>query len=136
MSLSKRRLVWVLGMLAVLPLTGCEIDKPVPPPAAVDKTPIKIDDAMAARQWPVTEARYSNDHVIAGSTLFMLSTKTVDSPINAFGDTGIFLANIVLMPYEVFDAPAWKDIEYKSLVMNPTYTANPPLPTSPVAPVK
>jgi len=111
-------------------VTGCQVATPRPPDR-VGTNPIIADDAMDARDWPKTEAVYPSFSVTTGSCQSLLVPKAdLWPPAHAFTESGVFLANILLMPITMCQVPPWAQIETVSLYLPPTYTANPPLDPS------
>jgi hypothetical protein len=107
--------------------TGCVKDtKPV---AAVDKTPLIVDEAMQARDWPRTTVRFQNGETPAAPTGFILQ-HSPDAPkwTPILTDGPMFLANTLLMPVGYLFTPPWTRVIYPAGVAEPSYTAIPPIP--------
>jgi hypothetical protein len=111
-------------------LPGCEIEHRLPPPEPVNSTPLVIDQAMVKRDWQPARAHYTNDVVMAFPDYSPLRAK--NNKYSSLVETPLFLANIAYMAYGVFVDPPWEMVGYKSMSMEPTYTAMPPLPPSTV----
>jgi len=120
----------LLGVACAAPLVaGCQIEHRVPGPEPVNTTPIVVDQAMVKRDWEPVPALYTNDVVMAFPDYSPLRAK--NNRYNPLVETPLFLANIAYMAYGVFVDPPWIMVGYKSMSMEPTYTAMPPLTTSP-----
>ena len=132
-SIHKR--IQLAAVASVIALAGCQQFRPVPPPQPLNPVPIANDQAMNYRTWSITSAEYANNQVNAGSTLETLVSKPANPPANTFGDPLLFVFNLAALPFAVFATPPGTNVGYKSLVTDPTYTAMPAMPPSPVPPV-
>ncbi len=109
------------------PAGGCL--KQAPQPAPVSHAPLVIDDAMQRRQWPVVVAHYQNGETPAWPTGFVLDHNPDAPKWTAVATDGpLFLANIFAMPVGYAFTPGWTRVIYPTGVVEPTYTAMPPLP--------
>ena len=99
------------------------------PPAAVDRSPLVVDEAMERRDWSPSVAHYANGETRAYPTGFVLG-HSPDAPAWApvVTDTPLFLSNIVAMPVGYLFTPPWTPVDYPRGVVPPTYNAMPPLP--------
>jgi hypothetical protein len=100
---------------------------PKMPPDRVNPVPIETDDAMTARNWPVTAAVYPNFSVTAGSTQTLFIAKPQKNSYFAGAmESPIFVLDVLLIPVAMFQAAPTAQVEDTSLYLPPTYTANPP----------
>lgn len=120
-----------LAALLILFVGGCQTLPRVAPPEPL-QPPIKsADAAMRARQWDPTVAVYSTGGVYAWPIYTFFHPDPLESNLNAVGETDFFLINTVCSIYwAYFSDPFWKKVLYQQLTMDPSYTANPPLPPS------
>jgi hypothetical protein len=117
--------------VASLGVGGCMVAKPAQPEAMND-APLVVDDAMQKRNFPKTEATYPNGAVLAGPTWETFQPRPdVPYQVNAIAEPGIFVGNIFLMPYQMFRQPPGSSVVWPGAVIEPTYSAMPPLPASP-----
>ena len=127
----------LLTAASLCSLAACQIEQRVPPSEPLSTEPIPTDAAMQARHWPVSHVIYANDVVTAWPTYELLrSAGGLPRIATIFVEPALFVANVVNTPIDMsFRDHPWTPIDYKSLQMNPTYTAMPPLPPSPPPPV-
>jgi len=130
MCLTRNRRIFLAVACAAPLVAGCQIEHRIPGPEPVNATPIVVDQAIAQRNWDPAPALYTNDVVMAFPDYSPLRAK--NNKYNPVVETPLFLANIAYMPVGVFIDPPWVMVGYKSMSMEPTYTAMPPLPASPV----
>lgn len=101
--------------------TFTQADLETPPPVA--------DEATRLRNFDPTTATYANGDTIAGNTGFNSMPERYRSPWQYyFIDSGVFFGNLVVSPFSLImnhDA-----MRLEGLRIDPTYTANPPLPMS------
>jgi hypothetical protein len=116
----------LLGLVAATMLPGCVIEHRLPPPEPVNNTPIVSDQAMSHRDWNAVPAHYTNDTVIAFDNYSPLKAK--NARYSALVETPLFIANMFYTAYGVFIIPPWEMVPWKSMTMEPTYTAMPPMP--------
>jgi len=128
--------------LAVCALTACQMEQRIPPPEALNPKPIATDAAMQARQWSPSVANYKNDLVDAWPTYSPLRSNPprVSAPLlrpeATFVEPALFLGNAIYTPVDmIFVDHPWTPMDDKSLRMEATYSAMPPLPPSPPPPV-
>jgi hypothetical protein len=115
----------------LLGLGGCQMEQRRPGPEPLDNAPITVDPAMQQRDWPMTEALYVNDTVMAYPDLKPLQPTRTPTYETVVTEPALFLADTVYIPFGVFIEPQWKMVAYKSMSTPPTYTAMPPqLPSS------
>jgi hypothetical protein len=109
---------------------GCVMQKPTAPDR-VNTTPIVVDPAMAARNWPQVAAVYPCFSSETGPADVLFVPKESLSPYkHAAAETPIFVADVILLPFGLMErllAPPWSQVESTSFYIAPTYTANPPL---------
>ncbi|MBC8108204.1 MAG: hypothetical protein H7Z14_16580 [Anaerolineae bacterium] len=130
MNLNKRNVCVMSAVLCAMAVGGCQRIHDIPPDA-LDDTPIQVDPAMARREWEETRATYPNTGIRTTPTLY-----TFQSPDNrpnyqyALIELPLFITNGVLIPYQLFAAPVWKEREYRAATIPPSYSAMPVLPPS------
>src|SRR4051812_10321379 len=109
MKLNKRNVPMISAVLGAMAIGGCQTVSDVKPDA-LDDTPIQVDTAMARRQWDESHATYARTGIPATPTLFTFRSPS-DRPNYQYALTElpVFLLNVVLMPYQVFAAPVWKE---------------------------
>jgi hypothetical protein len=123
----------VLGaVLGAMLVGGCTTVQNIPPDA-LDDTPIPVDAAMARRDWEQSHAQYAATGIHTTPNLYTFQSQEYSwsrgySPV--FTEMPLFLANVVLIPYQIFAAPVWGQHEYRAATVPPSYTAMPPLPES------
>ena len=125
----------VLSLVAATALSvGC-VRRQNTQPAAMDETPVPTDQAMERRVWAPSTALYSSTAVYANNTGFLWQPDP-KIPLWALGfaDTGVFFANVVVMPFSLIVDPPGKQIEYRAETYPPTSNGNPPWPPPPQAP--
>ncbi len=103
--------------------------KETKPVAAVDNSPLIVDEAMQQRDWPRTTVRFQNGETPAGPTGFVLQ-HSPDAPkwTPALTDAPMSVANVGLVPFGYLFTPPWTRVIYPAGVVPPTYNAMPPLP--------
>ena len=113
--------------LSLAGLAGCL--KPQEPPGPVSRAPMVIDQAMERRRWQTVAVHYQNGETRAWPTGFVLA-HSPDAPkwTPAVTDGPLFLANVFAMPIGYAFTPGWSHVIYDTGVVEPTYTAVPPLP--------
>lgn len=116
----------LLACVAVVAAGGCV--RTVAPVEAQTPEPIVPDPAMALRNWPLNTAMYPNGDAFAGSTGFRWEAKA-DMPtgVYPFADLGIFLGNVVVMPYTLITEVPKQPIQYSGVEVPTDYTAVYPL---------
>lgn len=131
MTPSQYRLAVLFVAASLAMIAGCQVQQPIPGPEPVSTTPILVDPAMQARNWDPSVANYQSDLVMAWPDYAPLKSKSKPMWETPFTETGLFIGNTFYLPYGmcVDDLPT-KMIAYKSMNMEPTFTAMPPLPPS------
>ena len=105
------------------------------PPEPTPATPLLIDEAMQARVWNRETAWYENGDTVAGGTGFPYRAKPgQDKPWYAVEDPGLFVAQTVAFPVTVWFTRPWEERTWTGQTVEPTYTAQLPLPEEPAAP--
>lgn len=111
------------------PLCGCHMEQRLPATEPLNAYHAKTDGAMAMRRWTPSLAYYASDRIWAGSAYSPLRPdRQLTWPLNAFSETGLFVADTAYIIAGVFIEPPWQLYIYKSITMPPTYTAMPTLP--------
>jgi hypothetical protein len=114
--------------------SGCQPIENIAPDE-LDPTPIPVDPAMARRDWELSYARYEPTGVISSPTLFSFYSQPYSwggGYSTTLTELPLFGLNVLLIPYQIFASPAWREREYRAATIPPTYTAMPPLPPSDV----
>jgi hypothetical protein len=125
MKSSNHKLVLV-GATAMFLAAGCEVSQPQAPDRT-DPVPISTDDAMRARQWQPTPAVYPSMSSTTGpSDVALVPCEKLSAPAQGAVETPLFLADLLLMPIAMVEAPPWTQVEGSAFYVLPTYTANPP----------
>jgi hypothetical protein len=106
---------------------GCQIEQRTPPPEPLNTKPLLVDVAMQRRDWDPSLATYSNDTVMAWPDYSPLRSHYMPCREGAVTDPILFFGNLFYMPVGMFKDPPTKMVGYKSLSVEPTYTAMPPL---------
>src|SRR5580700_3048177 len=109
-AMTARAIVYPLSSILLL-TTGCM--KETKPVAAVDKSPLIVDEAMQQRNWPRTTVRFQNGETPAGPTGFVLK-HSPDAPkwTPALTDAPMCVANICLVPFGYLFTPPWTRVIY------------------------
>lgn len=104
--------------------------KPEPP-----DPPVVVDGAMLARQWPQSDAQWSNAIMVGWPMRFPYNADiTVDRPFpnSRLMDTFLFVYQYFRLPFTYIGERPFKTVLWTSDVKyNPTYTAMPAVPPSP-----
>src|SRR5678815_5034920 len=102
MNLNKRSVFVMSAVLGAMAIGGCQSINNIPPDV-LDDTPIQVDPAMARRDWEESRASYAYTGIYTTPTLFSFQSAP-DRPNYQYALTElpIFLANVVLMPVQVF----------------------------------
>ena len=120
-----------LAAIAAFCLFGCSRVQRVAPTEALQPPLESADAAMTARQWDPSVAWYASGGVYAWPNYIDLAPTSKDQGLRGAKETFYFIFNMVHAPFVAFTTePMWKLILYQPLTMEPTYTANPPLPES------
>src|SRR4051794_31559813 len=124
-----------LGLIGAVALSSGCARKVNSPPAALDETPVPVDQAMERRNWEPRSVLYANTATHANNTGFMFAPDP-KLPIWLFGlvDTPIFFGNVFTMPYSLIVTPPGVQVEYRSESVPPTSNGNPPWPAPPPPP--
>ena len=118
----------ILG--AVIAGSGCQLARNIEPDV-LDDTPIIVDPAMARRDWEPTSATYAATGIYATPNLYTFQSQPYGfGHSTALTELPLFMANVIIMPYQVFAEPVWREKEYRAATTPPTYSAMPPLPPS------
>jgi len=126
----------LLGTLALGALAACQMEQRTPRPEPLNPTAIPTDAAMQARRWSPSVANYKSDLVMAWPTYAPLCPKPLPRPGTTFVEPALAVGNTLYTPIDmIFVDHPWTAMDYKSLRVDPTYTAVPPLPPSPPPPV-
>lgn len=126
-----------LALAALLVLTGgcTSANRPVRAPKVT--APVAYDEAMALRDWPQTTVTIANGDIDAGPTN---ATWEYDSTMGAqqpsqrrrslamLAEAGVFLGNVVMLPYQIVKDPPTEDRQYEGVIIAPTYSAAVPVP--------
>lgn len=117
-----------LAAVAVLVSTGCQRVKPAPV-AALNDSPMVVDEAMQMRDWDRSTAYYQNGDTVAGFTgrYYELKPKYQDGYITRAADPVVGITNVVLLPITMAMTPPWEDVRYQGVIVPPTHHANPPM---------
>jgi hypothetical protein len=127
MSSIRNVLLTVFCAAPFSPLAGCRVDHRTPPPEPLNAAPLHVDAAMQRRDWDPSVATYKNDTVMAFPDYAPLRSRAVtNNAETVVTDTPIFLVNVLYIPVGIFIDPPFKMVGYKSLMVEPTYTAMPP----------
>ena len=118
-------------IFGLLLLGGCQLQQNVPPPEALNSTPIQTDPAMQKRVWDPSAAIYANDAVLAWPNYAPLQPVDLPYELDAVTGTPLFLGDLCYIPPGMFIEPPWSLEASKSLSPPPSYTAMPPLPNGP-----
>jgi hypothetical protein len=116
-------LAWTLGIGA-----GCQL-RPRSYPAAVDQTPLIVDQAIQFRDWDPSVAYYANGSVPAWPTRFPFVPKpTVPDVREGMYEPAQFVGQSFALPVMAILMPPFTPVLWQGEVVPPTYTAQPPLP--------
>jgi hypothetical protein len=107
---------------------GCQSIRQTEPRAALDPTPIPVDQAMQVRDWNQSVAWAANSKTVAGNVGFYWEPKPDISPYESgVIETPLFIANTVASPVSLIITPPWQAVVWDSGTVGPTYTAMPPM---------
>jgi hypothetical protein len=99
------------------------------PPLSLTAPVIDVDEAMQARDWDRSVARYKSGAVVAGPIGFLYQPRSGQNQWRyQIVDLPLFLGNTALLPFAFAQTPPWKPVEWKADTVEPTYTGVPPLP--------
>lgn len=129
--INKRNIVLSAVLGATLIGTGCSRIRNIEPDA-LDPEPIPVDAAMARRDWPESRAMYNTTGIRSTPSLYTWQSDSLygQDYTSALTELPLFLANVIVMPYQIFAEPVWQEKEYRGSTTPPTYSAMPPLPPS------
>ena len=96
--------------------------------ATVNRAPLIVDEAMQQRTWSRAVVRFQNGETPGTPTGFVLKHNP-DAPkwTPLLTDGPLFLANVFVMPIGYAVTPPWKRVIYPAGVVEPSYTAVPPV---------
>ena len=124
-----RTILYPLSAIFLL-LPGCL--KETKPVAAVDKSPLIVDEAMQQRTWKRSTVQFQNGETPAWPTGFILEhNPSAPKWTPAITDTTLFIANVAMLPVGYCITPPWTRVIYPTGVVEPSYTGVPPLPPPP-----
>ncbi len=107
---------------------GCQ-NKPMGYHEAVNESPLLVDGAMEQRSWKPSTAYYASGAVPAGGTGFLFEpSEKMPQTAQALIDPPLFAAQTVALPVTIFISQPWSLRAYHGAMVEPTYTAMPPLP--------
>lgn len=130
MKIQKRNVCVMSAVLGAMAIGGCQRINNVPPDA-LDDTPIQTDPAMARREWQESRATYPNTGIRTTPSLFTFQSQPNRPGYQyALTEFPVFLTNVVLIPYQVFAEPVWRQREYRAATIPPSYSSMPQLPPS------
>ena len=117
----------LLAAAALLAASGCATKQP-PPPEPVSHAPLIVDDAMRARQWPISVAHYANGQTPAWPTGSLLKHPDTEPYWQAtVTDTPMFVANSLAQPIVFLFTPPWQRVVYHEYEIEASYNGMPPL---------
>jgi hypothetical protein len=132
-----KRLASVALLAAGMLDTGCahhtqprpyEVSQP-----AVTAEPMYTDEAMRQRDWAPSTASFANGTVQAFATRWPYEGQETRFPLlNGVLDPVIFLTQAAILPVRMALVPPGTLVNYNGQVMQPTYSAMPPLPPEPL----
>ena len=125
---SPTRSAILYSLSSILLLPGCM--KETKPVAAVNRSPLIVDEAMQQRIWPRTVVRFQNGETPAGPTGFILehNPDVPHDPGRRWStDTPLFLANVLVMPVGYMFTAPWQRVIYPAGVAEPSFTGIPPI---------
>jgi hypothetical protein len=119
--------------------SGCAKQKVLTPSAEpVDTTPLPIDEAMQARDWPRSTVEFRTGGTTAGATRWPYSPSTTGQGAskaiygpefsNALMDTGLFVGQTAMLPFTYLFDPPFVKKDYYGVFYEPSYTLMPVLP--------
>lgn len=117
------------GVLAAAfaPLAGGCQDVPLEYSGEVNTTPLLVDQAMQKRSWETTVAYYPSGAIVADNIGFYLQPREdMRKWVYVTHATGVFLTDTIFLPYWMITKPHTQI--YRGVVVEATYTAQPPLP--------
>jgi hypothetical protein len=124
----KRTIKVAAAVLAGGLAAGCQM-KPMGYREPVNESPLLVDGAMEQRNWSPSTSYYASGAVPAGGTGFIYEPS---SKLPEFGqalvDPPLFMAQAVALPVTIFINQPWTLRAYHGVIIEPTYTAQPPLP--------
>src|SRR5262245_24240455 len=139
----RRSLALSLAVLAGLSAvgglsSGCAYKQPARAAEPADTTPLPVDEAMQARDWPRSAVQFQSGGSVAGATRWPYEPDTAGPDSykavggaewpNALLDTGLFLGQTAMLPFTyLFDPPFVKKENY-GVIYEPSHTLMPVLP--------
>jgi hypothetical protein len=128
MNICNLRYAMLLSAGSISLLGGCQQFKTAPP-AALNESPMVVDQAMQIREWDRSAAIYTNQSFAAGSPGYWFEMK-YDNPYWSYAllETPLFFGQSIILPVTMWFPPPWQPVDYAGLKIDPTYHAMPPLP--------
>lgn len=124
----KRALKAAAIVLAAGLTSGCQT-KSTGYRESVNQSPLLVDGAMEQRNWTPATSYYAGGAVPAGGTGFLYEPASKLPEVGqALVDPPLFMAQAVALPVTMFISRPWSLRAYHGAIIEPTYTAQPPLP--------
>lgn len=128
MYLIHKRLAGLAAIVAAALAAGCQM-KSTGYHEPINESPLLVDGAMEQRNWTPATAYYASGAVPAGGTGFIYEPSSKLSNVGqAVVDPPLFSAQVVALPLTIFISRPWALRAYHGVILEPTYTAQPPLP--------
>jgi len=117
------------SLLCLLLAAGCSTQQH-PTPDPINQAPIVGDPALALRSdWPQSSSHYANGATAAWSTRFPYDLNRQNpTAASIFLEPAMFLGQTLFLPVELVANPPFAPRIYYGVELEPTYTAQPPLP--------
>ena len=119
---------WLMGIVAVSGLVGCQGNVP-PARERIDASPLIVDEAMQRREWDRQTSFYANGDTVDGGNGYMFRThETIPPAARTVVEPAVTTTNMVLLPIGVFvNSPFARKVD-EGAVIPPTQSAMPVLP--------